>query len=428
MIQAGVYLPAAVTRLAPRRLRGVGAAMRLSSGRPFAGAKGSQPMSTHSTDVTHDRLGMYQRVFMDTADPIVIEDLSGTVIDLNDEAARAYGWRREELIGQPIKRLVPDDLHGQADELLRRCLAGDSVRNEEGVRVTRGGERVDVLLTLSLLKNDDGGPLAVASIAKDISDQRQSMAEFEGMLRAINRVQAVIEFDLEGRVLNANENFLSIFDYGLDDIVGKHHRMFCDASYADTAEYAAFWRKLGQGEFESGEFKRRAKDGSEIWLQASYNPVFDKDGRLIKVVKFASDITQQVRARSMALLQMATPVTEIWQGVLMLPIVGIIDSSRAESIMRAMLTAIAETQSRVIIMDISGVAMVDTAVANHLIKITKATKLMGCECTISGVSAAIAQTMVELGIDVGTVRTTATLKDALSESFRTIGAEIRESR
>ena len=132
-----------------------------------------------------------------------------------------------------------------------------------------------------------------------------------------------------------------------------------------------------------------------------------------------------IRSQSDALMQMSTPVTAIWRDILMLPIVGIVDSNRAQNIMSAMLTAIAETQSRVIIMDISGVGVVDTAVANHLIKITKATKLMGCECMISGVSASIAQTMVELGIEVGNVKTMGTLRDALTDAFRTVGVEIR---
>jgi rsbT co-antagonist protein RsbR len=132
-----------------------------------------------------------------------------------------------------------------------------------------------------------------------------------------------------------------------------------------------------------------------------------------------------IRSQSDALMQMSTPVTEIWNNILMLPIVGIVDSSRAQNIMGAMLRTIATTQSRVIIMDISGVAIVDTAVANHLIKITKATKLMGCQCTISGVSASIAETVVELGIEVGNVKTMGTLKDALADAFQTAGLELR---
>jgi len=243
------------------------------------------------------------------------------------------------LVWHPIKRLVPVDRHGHADELLRRGLAGQVVRNEEGLRVTKDGAVIDVLLSLSLLRDEGGEPVAVASIAKDITEQRRSIVEFEGMIRAIDRVQAVIEFERDGTIIRANDNFLSAFGYRLEEIVGRHHRIFCDPAVTQSEDYAAFWRRLGQGEFESGEFKRHAKDGSEVWLQASYNPVFDNVGNLVKVVKFASDITEQVRARSMALLQMATPVTGIWEGVLLLPVVGIIDPSRADNNIRRVLTA-----------------------------------------------------------------------------------------
>ena len=114
-------------------------------------------------------------------------------------------------------------------------------------------------------------------------------------------------------------------------------------------------------------------------------------------------------------------MTQIWEGVLFLPIVGIVDSKRAQEIMNATLIKISQTRYRAFIMDISGVAVVDTAVANYLIKVTKATRLMGCECTISGLSPAIAQTIVELGIDVGQVMTTATMQDALVNAFQRLG-------
>jgi rsbT co-antagonist protein RsbR len=140
--------------------------------------------------------------------------------------------------------------------------------------------------------------------------------------------------------------------------------------------------------------------------------------------EYAAVVGEAMASQSKTLMEMSTPVTQIWDGVLMLPVVGIIDSKRAQDIMNAMLRAIEETKARNFIFDISGVAVVDTAVANYIIKITKATALMGCECVISGVSPAIAQTIVELGIDVGTVRTTANLKDALSGSFRRLGVRL----
>ena len=139
------------------------------------------------------------------------------------------------------------------------------------------------------------------------------------------------------------------------------------------------------------------------------------------VESFSAVTNRQLSEQSRAMMEMSTPVTALWNDILMLPLVGIIDSRRAQEVMSSMLARIAETRSKVIILDISGVAVVDTAVANHLIKITKATALMGCSCTISGLSPAIAQTIVELGIDVGDVKTTATLRDALADAFRRTG-------
>ena len=139
-------------------------------------------------------------------------------------------------------------------------------------------------------------------------------------------------------------------------------------------------------------------------------------------------VEDTLTAQSKALMEMSTPVTQIWEGILLLPIVGLIDSHRARDIMNATLAKIAETQAQIFILDISGVGVVDTAVANNLIKITSATRLMGCETTISGVSPAIAQTIVDLGIDVGSIKTTATMKDALSDAFRRSGMEISGSR
>jgi rsbT co-antagonist protein RsbR len=144
----------------------------------------------------------------------------------------------------------------------------------------------------------------------------------------------------------------------------------------------------------------------------------------VVVETYNNIIEDTLTAQAKSLMEMSTPVTQIWSGILLLPIVGIIDSKRARDVMNGTLAKIAETQARIFILDISGVGVVDTAVANHLIKITQATRLMGCDCTISGVSPSIAQTIVDLGIDVGKVKTTATMKDALADAFQRVGMEI----
>ncbi|WP_227545927.1 STAS domain-containing protein [Marinobacter fonticola] len=126
-------------------------------------------------------------------------------------------------------------------------------------------------------------------------------------------------------------------------------------------------------------------------------------------------------------MEIYTPVTLLWDRVLMLPIVGVVDSQRAQSIMDAMLVRISETEARVVILDIEGVETVDTAVANHLIKITQATQLMGCSCVISGISPNIAQTLVQLGIPLTDVVTRATLRDAVHFALQKLGLDIRQS-
>lgn len=146
----------------------------------------------------------------------------------------------------------------------------------------------------------------------------------------------------------------------------------------------------------------------------------------IIVQSYEQLVNEGIAAQSKSLLEMSTPVTQIWNGILLLPVVGIIDSKRAQDIMNSTLSKISESQARSFILDISGVAVVDTAVANHLVKITKATRLMGCESTISGVSPAIAQTIVDLGIDVDEVNTTGNMRSALLEAFEKQGLEIRE--
>ena len=129
----------------------------------------------------------------------------------------------------------------------------------------------------------------------------KSNLDLQGKVDAINRSQAVIEFELDGTIITANDNFLNTLGYTLEEIQGQHHRIFCDPDFAQSPEYKAFWAKLNQGEFESAEVKRITKDGSEIWIQGSYNPVFDKQGNLLKIIKFAVDITEQVYQRNEAL-------------------------------------------------------------------------------------------------------------------------------
>ena len=131
----------------------------------------------------------------------------------------------------------------------------------------------------------------VVKFASDTTAVKEVSLAADGMLAAISRAQGVIEFDLAGNILTANANFLRITGYTLDELQGRHHRIFVDADEAASGGYRQFWQKLGHGEFDAGEYLRLGKDGRRVWLNASYNPVFDTAGRPVKVVKFCSDIT-----------------------------------------------------------------------------------------------------------------------------------------
>lgn len=130
-------------------------------------------------------------------------------------------------------------------------------------------------------------------------------AELDGQLAAIHKSQAVIEFDLQGHVLAANQNFLDTMGYEEHEVIGQHHRMFVDSQVSESPEYARFWQRLGSGIHDAGRYRRIARDGRDVWLQASYNPIFDRHGRPFKVVKYATDITEQQRRNADAEGQLA---------------------------------------------------------------------------------------------------------------------------
>lgn len=173
-------------------------------------------------------------------------------------------------------------------------------------------------------------------------------------------------------------------------------------------------------------------DGHKVPIEYSATPLKDDEGNIVGGLEYIIDITERVQAerklreQSRTIQEISTPAISLWDGIVVLPVVGVVDSMRAKQMMSAMLTKIKETSAKIIILDIQGVAAIDTAVANHLIKITKATRLMGCRCIISGISPVVAEALVQLGIDLGDVATNSTLRDALSDAFGLLHFDVRK--
>lgn len=224
----------------------------------------------------------------------------GTVLDANANFLATLGYTLDEIRGRHHRMFcdpghVASPAYAEFWEKLRR---GEFDAGEYR-RVGKGGKEVWIQASYNPILDAAGRVLRVVKFATDVTAQKLQNAEYEGKVAAIGKSQVVIEFALDGTVLTANENFLLTLGYSLDEIRGRHHRMFCDPAYVNTPAYAAFWEKLRRGEFDSGEYQRFGKGGRELWIQASYNPIFDVSGRPFKVVKFATDITE-ARRRSQA--------------------------------------------------------------------------------------------------------------------------------
>ncbi len=222
--------------------------------------------------------------------------LDGTILDANENFLRVVGYDLDEIKGRHHSMFVDDQERGSAAyrAFWGRLRAG-GYESGEFRRISRDGQDVWIQATYNPLLDGDGKPFGVVKYAVDVTETKLQRADFEGQLAAVGKAQAVIEFGLDGIVLDANENFLSTLGYTLEEVRGRHHRMFVDAQYAASPDYREFWDKLGKGEFEVGEYCRLAKNGQEVWIKASYNPIFDLRGNPFKVVKFATDVSDEKR-------------------------------------------------------------------------------------------------------------------------------------
>jgi methyl-accepting chemotaxis protein len=229
---------------------------------------------------------------IDRAQAIIKFDLQGNILDANQNFLAAVGYQRDELVGKHHSMLCEPSF-AQSDEYrdLWDTLRRGEFCGGEFKRIAKGGAAVWIQATYNPILGGDGKPVMVVKFATDITAAKAANAEFEGKVNAINRSGGVIEFDLQGNILSVNDNFLAVIGYTRDEVVGKHHSMFCEPSYAQSPAYRDFWHKLRRGEFDAGEYPRLRKGGTRLWIQATYNPILDPDGKPFKVVKFAADIT-----------------------------------------------------------------------------------------------------------------------------------------
>jgi methyl-accepting chemotaxis protein len=232
------------------------------------------------------------------AQAVIEFNLDGTIIKANENFLKAVGYALTEIQGRHHSMFVePAVRDGAAYREFWQALGRGEYQAAEYKRIGKGGKEVWILATYNPIFDEQGKTFRVVKFATEITQQKQRTADLSGQIEAIGKSQAVIEFNLDGTVITANDNFQKALAYSLSDIQGKHHSLFVEPSERESGAYREFWAALARGEYQAGEFKRIARGGREIYIQASYNPILDLNGKPYKVVKYASDTTAQVIAR-----------------------------------------------------------------------------------------------------------------------------------
>jgi methyl-accepting chemotaxis protein len=248
-------------------------------------------------DVTSMRSSDGQIAAINRAQAVIEFTLDGRILHANDNFLKTLGYTLDEIKGQHHSLFVEPSYRASPEyRAFWEKLGRGEFDAGQYKRIGKAGKEVWIQASYNPIMDMNGKPFMVVKYATDITEQKLQAADYAGQLAAIDKAQAVIEFTLDGKVLHANDNFLKTLGYTLDEIKGQHHSLFVEPSYRASPEYRAFWDKLGRGEYDAGQYKRIGKAGKEVWIQASYNPIMDMNGRPFKVVKYATDVSEQVKA------------------------------------------------------------------------------------------------------------------------------------
>ncbi len=229
---------------------------------------------------------------LDKSQAVIEFKPDGTIITANANFLNALGYSLDEIKGRHHSMFVDPAYKDSAEyrEFWAKLGRGE-FQSAQYKRFGKGGKEVWIEASYNPILDSRGRTYKVVKYATDVSRQKSEFADLLGKVDAIGRSQAVIEFELDGKIITANENFLKTLGYSLEEVRGRHHSMFVDAAYRESPEYRQFWENLRKGQFQAGQYRRVGKGGKEIWTEASYNPILDLNGRVWKVVKFATDLT-----------------------------------------------------------------------------------------------------------------------------------------
>ncbi len=225
-------------------------------------------------------------------------NMDGTVVEANQNFLDLLGYSLEEIRGKHHSIFVEAAYRSSPDyQQFWAALNRGEFQAAEYKRIGKGGREVWIQASYNPILDAAGKPVKVVKFATDVTAQKVKNADYVGQIEAIGKSQAVISFNMDGTIIEANANFLNALGYTQDEVRGKHHSIFVEAAYANSPDYQQFWAALNRGEYQAAEYKRIGKGGREVWIQASYNPILDLNGKPFKVVKYATDVSEMVRNR-----------------------------------------------------------------------------------------------------------------------------------
>jgi methyl-accepting chemotaxis protein len=262
---------------------------------PLFGAKGENIGSVVEwLDQTDFILKAAMLDALDRSQAVIEFTPEGIIKTANNNFLKTMGYSRQEIVGQHHKMFVEENYkHSSQYTSFWNMLNNGEYVSGEFKRIANGGREVWLLASYNPIKNSAGTVTGVVKYASEVTEQKLLNTDYAGQIEAISKSQAVIEFNMDGTIIQANNNFLGAIGYSAEEITGKHHSMFVEPGVKNSIEYRQFWETLNKGEYQAAEYKRIGKDGKEVWIQASYNPIMDLNGSPFKVVKYATDVTQQ---------------------------------------------------------------------------------------------------------------------------------------
>ncbi len=265
------------------------------NGKPFK-------VVTYATDVTAQKLLAAdcsgQIASISKSQAIIEFSIDGTILRANDNFLNLMGYSLVEIKGKHHSIFVDESFkNSSAYKQFWTSLQNGEYQTAVYKRIGKGGREVWIQASYNPILDLNGKPFKVVKYATDVTESKLLAADTSGQIASISKSQAIIEFGVDGTIITANDNFLSTMGYRLDEIKGRHHSMFVEESFRNTAEYGEFWDKLRRGEYQAAVYKRIGKGGREVWIQASYNPILDLNGKPFKVVQYATEVTEHVKAK-----------------------------------------------------------------------------------------------------------------------------------